>query len=188
MDTPREFSLTFGGAGEQEIKARGRYLRLYDTPSAAVYVSVGGGSEVLRQAGQSVNVSGHFDRFRIRSTVAQTVRVAISDVPQDDNAQSVAVSVSATISPGATLTAGGDVSCLSAVSTQVAAANLSRKSIIIANLTSNTDPVRVGGVGVTATGGYELLPGDSIELAVTSAVYVYNTGAGAQSVNVLEIQ
>lgn len=187
MSGPRDFSLTFGGAGTREIRAAGKYLRVLATPSADVFIRIGGGSELQRGAGQGIYEPGGFDRFEVRSTVAQTVLVTLSDVPQDDSRSNVALSVSATVAPGADVGNGGDVAVPATSSAQVLAANLTRLAAIITNPTANTVAVRVGKAGVGAASGIPLDPGDSVTLATTSAIHVYNPHSGAQAVSALEV-
>ncbi len=187
MSGPRDFSLTFGGAAEREIKAAGRYLRVLATPTADVFISIDGGSELQRGAGQQVHVPAGFTRFSVRSAVAQTVRISTSETSQDDARSNVALSVSATVAPGADVGNGGDVSILAASSAQVLAANLNRLAAIITNLTANTVAVRVGKAGVGAASGIPLDPGDSVTLATTAAIHVYNPHSGAQTVSALEV-
>lgn len=187
MSGPRDFSLTFGGAGQQEIKASGRFLRVLATPVADVFLSIDGGSELQRGAGQQVHVPDGFRRFTVRSAVAQTVRVSSSETGQDDARSNVALSVSASVTPGADVGNGGDVAVPATSAAQVLAANLNRLAAIITNPTANTVAVRVGKAGVGAASGIPLDPGDSVTLATTSAISVYNPHSGAQTVSALEV-
>lgn len=188
MGSPRDYYLTFGGAGSREIKARGRFLRVLDAPAASVFLAFDGSTELERRAGQGINFGGWFERFTVRSTVAQTVLVCVSDERQDDDQESVSVSVAATLAPGNTLGAGGDVNIAGASSALLAAGDATRLALVVANPATNTDPVRVGGAGVGAASGIELSPGDSITLATTAAVHGYNPKAGAQTVQVLPVR
>ena len=190
MSGPRDYTLTFTGAGLQEIKARGKFLRVMAAPSAALFISLNGGSELERLAGQSINVAEgeQFTVIRVRSTVAQTIRFNVSDVHQDDDQESVSVTVSATVDPGNTIDNGADVSCGATAATQVLAADLTRLVAQVTNLIGNTDAVRVGGVSVGAASGQPCEPGETIFLATTAAVYVYNPKASAQTVAASAVQ
>lgn len=188
MSSPRDYYLTFTGAGIQEIKARGRFLRVLSAPSAPVFLAFDGSTELERRAGQGVNYGGAFNRIAVRSTVAQTVLVCVSDERQDDDQEEVSVSVAATVAPGNTLGAGGDVSIPATSSNVLSASDATRLALIVANPPGNTDPVRVGGAGVNASSGIELQPGDSITLATTAAVHAYNPKGSAQSVQVLPVR
>ncbi len=188
MSTPRDYALTFSGAGTQEVGAVGRFLRVLSAPSSGAFFSINGGTELFRQQGQSINLDSEFDRVRVRSTVAQTVRFTVSDIPQDDNSQELVATVTATIAAGDTLTSTADQSVVAASASQVIAGRADRLTVTIKNLASNAAPIRVGDASVTATRGHELAPGESVTLSTTSAVFVYNTHAAAQSVSILEVR
>lgn len=80
-----------------------------------------------------------------------------------------------------------DVSVNATASKQVVAANAIRREVLVSNLSSNAAAFRIGDSGVGAANGVELLPGSTITLETAGAVYAYNTGAGAQSLGVLEV-
>lgn len=186
MAQTRDFELTFAGAGTQEIQAdNARFLRVLSAPSAAVFLTIGG-SELQRAQGQSINDPEGLGRIRVRSTVAQTVRINVSQVRQDDNAQELTANVTATVAAADTLTSTPDVSVLGTTTAQVIAGRADRLSVTIKNLNGNASLIRVGDSLVGAARGHELMPGESITLNNTAAVYVYNSDAGAQSVSILE--
>lgn len=191
MSTPRDYSLTFTGAGSQEIKATGRHVRVYSTSVAGadVWLNIDG-TELKRRAGQGVNVGGAgFSRVTVRVAVACTVLICIADERQDDDQENVSVSVSATVGAGNTADNGGDVSILASSSAQVLAADATRLVAIITNPVTNTDQVRVGGAGVLATSGVPLEPGESVSLALTAAIHVFNAKAGgAQTVTAAAVR
>lgn len=187
MAKPRDYSVTFGGAGERSFLVKGRYLRVLEAATADPFFSLDDGQEVQRGAGQDINDPDGFYRVTVRSTVAQLVRFTVAQFPQDDARSNVALSVSATVTPGASVSASAVVSVPAVSSAAVLAANANRLSAIIANPATNTDPIRVGGAGVAAASGIELQPGDSITLATTAAIYAYNGKASAQNVEALEV-
>ena len=187
MASPRDITHTFTGAGEVQHRLQGRYLRILSATDD-VYVQLDGGSEVLRKSGQAINDPDGFAFIKLRSTVAQTVQIVVADTPQDDNAQTITATVSATIGAGDTLTSAPDFSVPATTTSQVLAGRADRLTAIIKNLNSNTDPVRVGDASVGASRGHELMPGESISLDSTSSISVYNPKASAQSVSLLEIR
>lgn len=187
MGSPRDYALTFAGAGIQEIKARGRFIRILEAPSSNVWVEVDGGSELKRVAGQDVDFGGDFNRFRIRSAVAQTVLLTVSDTRQADDQESVSVSVSATVTPGNTLNNDAEVSVPAVSTATVKAAAATTLAVNVYNPVGNTREVRVGTTGVGATTGRTLEPGDDITLATEAAVAVYNPHSSAQTVEVVSI-
>lgn len=191
MSTPREYILTFSGAGSQPLQAVGRHLRITEAPSAAVFVALADGSEIKRAAGQGVNIAEGFGmgRITIRSTVAQTVRVVVANEEQPDNAANVSVSVNATVQPGNTFETANDVSIAGTSSDLVFAGDPDTRAVVVTSLDTNTDVIRVGvSGGVGASRGHPLYPGDSITLATTQAIHAYNTAAGAQSLAVVAVK
>jgi hypothetical protein len=67
----------------------------------------------------------------------------------------------------------------------VVAADSSRKSVTISNLSSNVQIMRIGDSNAGAARGVELSPGQSVTLETESAVYAYNPGASAESLGVM---
>lgn len=191
MGKPREYSLTFSGAGSQPVQATGRHLRITEAPSAAVFVALDDGTEIKRAAGQGLNLSEGFGsgRITIRSTVAQTVRFVVADEEQPDNSANVSLSVTATVEPGNTIETSTDVSIAATSTAIVFAGDPDTRAVIVTSLETNTDVIRVGAAGaVGAARGHPLYPGDSVTLATDAEVRAYNTGAGAQSVAVLAVK
>lgn len=189
MGSPRDYQLTFGGAGSQEVRAQGRFVRVLSAPSGAVWIALDGGSELERRDGQGINYGGSFRRLAVRSAVAQTVLLCVSDDRQDDDRESASISVTANIAAGVNLVSTADVAIGAGASAVVVAANAARLSVTVKNLNANTASIRVGESGsVGAARGHEIGPGESITLSTTSAVSAFNTGAGAQSVSVLEVR
>lgn len=129
MGAPRDYALTFAGAGEREVKATGKYLRVLATPSADVFVSVDGGSELQRAAGQGMHMPEGFSRVTIRTAVAQTVRISISDAAQDDTRNNVALTVGATVAGSSAATKAGAVVVPAMDSIILCAANADRQEV-----------------------------------------------------------
>lgn len=189
MGQPRDYSLTFAGAGEREFQAAGRYLRILATPAAPVFVALDSGSELERSAGQSVPVPEGFSRVRVRSAVAQTVVVSVSEVDQDDKRSNVALSVAADIEAASVIDNGGDVSIPGTSAANVVAGDPDTLTVTVTSLETNdpSAPLRVGTAGVGATSGHPLWPGDSITLATNATVRVYNPHSSAQDVAVVRL-
>lgn len=190
MSEPRDFSLTFGGAGQREVKAVGRHLRVLDTPSAEVFISIDAGSELQRGAGQAINVPDGFSRFTVRSTVAQTVLVTVSDVPQDDSRSNVALSVSATVAGSTAATKKPVVSVPALGVLLLVAANPKRQSVRLAIAADAAGPVWYSDSATQgANEGGLLEPGMIDYPASLSALYAYNPHATlAVDVSVLDVE
>lgn len=188
MTRPIEYTLTFSGAGEQEIQARGRYLLINDA-GGDVWVSINHGSELLRGKKSNIAAGEEITNFRIRSAIAQTVRVTLSEVMQGEGRDDVSVTASATIAPANQITSTTDKSIPATTADTILAGNVNRLAVTIKSLSSNTDTIRIGDSGgVGANSGHPLEPGESITLACTDLISGYNTGAAAQSVSILEME
>lgn len=188
MSAPRDYALTFTGAGTLPIRTTGRHIRILESPVSNVWVEVDGSRELKRTAGQGINVGASgFRRLLVRSAVAQTVLVSISDERQDDDQQSVAVTTSATIAPGNTLDAGGDVPVPALTSQTVIGADATRLAVLVHNISDQE--LRIGGAGVGAASGVPLAPGEEKGIATTAIVACYNPHATvAKSVAVLPVR
>lgn len=191
MSTPREYILTFSGAGVQPVQAVGRHLRITEAPSAPVFVALSDGSEIKRAAGQGVNIAEGFGmgRISIRSTVAQTVRVLVAGEEQPDNAANVSVSVTASIGAAQIIDNGGDVSIAGTSADNVVSGDPDTLAVTVTSLETNdpSAPLRVGTAGVGATSGHPLWPGDSHTMTTTATVRVYNPHGVAQNVAVVRL-
>lgn len=189
MKYPTDHLLVFAGASTQTIPESGKFVRVIEATDD-VYIKLDDTSTELKRGVKSgiANIQG-FRKVQVRSLVAQTIRICISDEPQDEGRDDVAVTVSATIAPGDTITTAADVSIAAATADLIVAASATRKSVIIKNPSTNTDSFRIGEAGgVTAGRGFELEPGESIALTVNCAVHGYNTKAGgAQTLSYIEV-
>lgn len=98
------------------------------------------------------------------------------------------VTTTVNVAPGNTLPAGGDVVCTAGAATLLSALDATRLSITVSNPSTNSNTMRIGPAGVTASSGYLLEPGESLTLATTAAVYAWNTGVADESVVIGESQ
>lgn len=103
-----------------------------------------------------------------------------------------AINVTATnvglISPDG-FTAAADVAINAGAQSLViaAAAGISRRYVIIKNLSANAAAFRIGPNTAAAAVGHEVGPGEAITLETTAAIYAYNLGAAPQSLSVVTI-
>jgi hypothetical protein len=98
------------------------------------------------------------------------------------------VNVTATVAAGNTLNNGGDVSALAGAATQLLAADASRTYALICNVSTNTLTVRIGSSAVAAATGVPLEPGETLALATTAAIYAYNAGGSAVTINAASVR
>ncbi len=190
MGAPRDYALTFAGAGEREIRATGKYLRVMETPSADVFVGVDGGSELQRAAGQGMHIPEGFSRVVIRTAVAQTVRVSISDAAQDDTRNNVALTVGATVAGSTAATKAAAVSVPALSNVLLCAANPDRQEVRLGIASGQP-----GGVWFSDAAGQADAEGGFLDVgmvdyvATLSALYAYNPHATlAVVVNVLDME
>jgi hypothetical protein len=83
-----------------------------------------------------------------------------------------------------TLNSAADVSMGAGATTQILGSLATRLCALITNKSGNTQTFRIGDSNAGATRGVELVPGASISIETTEAIYGYNPG-GAESVTVM---
>lgn len=191
MGKPRDYEMTFAGAGEREIHATGKYVRVLDTPSADVFFSLDAGSELQRGAGQQIADSdpAGFTRVRVRTPVAQTVRFTVADVPQDDSRSNVALTVSATVAGATAVQAPPVVTVPPLASMPLVAANPDRIELRLALSAAAASHVWLGPLGVADEEGGLLEPGMIDYQATDAALYAYNPHATLSvDVSVMELE
>lgn len=191
MAKPRDFSITFAGAGTREFQARGRFLRVLATPTAAVFISLDGGQELERGAGQEIADAdpAGFTRISVRSTVAQTIRFVVSEVSQADSRTEVAVTATATVLGGSVLDAPSMVEVTAGDTVEIVAGNPDRVELRVALGSSEPGPVWLGPAGVGDEEGGLLEPGVVDYIATTAAVFAHNPHAtDSVFVSVLELE
>ncbi len=81
-----------------------------------------------------------------------------------------------------------DVALAAGAATQIVAANAGRRAVIVKNLATNLQTMRIGDAAVGAARGVELAPGEAIVIDSGAAIYGYNPGGAAESVSVLEVR
>lgn len=192
MSKPREHLLTYTGAGQRDIQAAGRFVRLMEcTGNSDVFVSLDGSSEIQMRPGQQIQDSDPkgYTRLTVRSAIAQTVRLITSDASTDDTGQSVSVNVSATVAGSSALTAPAVVSVPALTTVQIAAANPARVELRVALKSDAASHVWLGPLGVGDEEGGLLEPGTIDYLGSTAAVYAHNPHAtDAVNVSVLDME
>lgn len=191
MGTPVDRSITFTGAGQQGVQLAGRFIRVLAADASGVTLTPHPGSPLLRYAGQDIDAGpGGFQSFDVAVTVASTVQLCVSDTRQADNSTAVTATVSATVSPGGTLSNGGDTACANAAATQLAAGNANGLSVMVKSSATNTyglGTVRIGTTGVTAASGIELNPGESLTFDTTAPIFAYNNSGASVTLQVLPL-
>lgn len=182
---PTDHVFTFAGAGSVRIPDSGKFVRVIEATDD-VYIKLDDVSTELKRGVKSQVSSEGFENVVIRSLVAQTVRICISDQPQDEGRDDVAVNTTASITPGNTFAGAADVALAAAAATLIIASDADRLGVLIKNPSSNAASVRIGGLAsVGAAQGIELEPGESIPIATTDAIYGYSVPGESVSVSVV---
>lgn len=89
-----------------------------------------------------------------------------------------------TVSRSTSIDDAADVSLNNGSETQVVGADATRHEAIITSLTTNTVAIRIGKTGQVGSGrGAAIMPGQSITLETTAAIYAY-AGAASQTLAV----
>lgn len=122
-----------------------------------------------------------FDAIRFLSTTNQTIRIGVSS--RDADIELLLGTVAVEQPNAGTTTADQTVG---AVQSTIAAANTSRKNIIVQN-THASNNIRVGIGTVTATRGLQLQPGMSATFVTTAAIVAIREGAADGTVAVVEM-
>lgn len=130
--------------------------------------------------------TSRFGSVEVLSATNQDVEIAVSRVPVFFDR--LTGTITTTQSSGATIDSVADVSLAATATTLISAADANRRELMIANLASNTQTLRIGDSGCGAANGIPLAPGERITIVNQAAVYGYNPGAGAQLVAVLSIK
>lgn len=181
-----DHDFVFVGGEFQEFQAVGRYIRIRESTSP-VYLTIDGSREIVRNKGEQIDVGRNSYRVRIRSVVAQNVSVTSSSDKQDDNRNSVALSVSATVAAGNDNQHLVKATIPATSSALIAAANSTRKSLRVSLLSDAAGYVTLGKSGVGANSGGTLEPGMVDYIDTEGALYAYNPNAVAVDVWVMEI-
>lgn len=173
----RDYPLNFLGGDTWEQDIDGDFFRITEA-AGPVFVSLDSGPFGKREVGQAQRTK--YGQLRIKSIIAQTVRISAGSGDLTDNRQDVTVNVETGLDPGNNLLNAGDVTILAGVSGIVAAGNANRKGIIIqASYTNDPEIVaRIGNAAVNAISGIELAAGVGLpEIETTAAIYCFNPGA-----------
>ncbi len=184
---PYGFSLSAGQEATRSID--GAFVRC-DSATGEVYLTLetsDGRSlgTVAMRAGKRVRSGVPFSKVRVENQGAASVDVTLEigalEVDSSEMAGTVTVSVPDTVDSANDVTVGAG----SAV--QVAAARAGRRYVMVTNLPSNSETLRVGGSGAAANNGTPAVPGQTVTHDSSGAVYAYNPGAAAQDVAVVEV-
>lgn len=202
------FNQTLASQEQRDVTERGNFI--WCDAGTRVRITVNGNTWTIgKNEGVSVdpfeafqvqNVSGESDLIQLRAgygrliaggdgqlvSIINAVEIDDSTPPHVVVDDMPPVSVSATVNQSNQVTPLADVTLTAAAATQIAAANSSRKEIMIKNPVANTAAVRIGDATAAANVGFELEPGESLVVTTTAAVYAYSAAAQDMSLTELE--
>ncbi|MCW8917484.1 MAG: hypothetical protein OQL08_01505 [Gammaproteobacteria bacterium] len=177
----KEINISVGAGASQPVYMEGSVINVKASGGSLKFK--GQGFEVSLSAGQGIRIKQGFDNFTVENesagTIAATLVIGTGDF-SDNSLPDVSFTKSANASDQA------DES-IAAGTAYTLAANSARREALITNLSTNTDPIRVG-PNAAANRGTELLPGSTGTFETTATLKIHNTGAGAQSVAIVELE
>jgi hypothetical protein len=188
--TTEVLNYSFNGTGTDTKTAPGGVFFYVLVASAALNIRTDGRTQTINKfigvgAGFRFGPGDESQRWRylrIDSATAQNITLIVGDDPVEvANAVTIAGLVQVTQSPATGMQSVADVSVNAATQAPIAA-NLSRKSITIGNISTNAASFRIAEAAAAAANrGDEIQPGQTITYFNTGALSIFNTGAGAQS-------
>lgn len=181
----REYTITLTSGGFHTLNALGDTITILSV-TGDVDMKIGENPQTKCRAGITIDVPAfsQYGRIDFLETGASnaSVLVAVSNGNVKDNRLTVSGNID--ISKSSTLDTIADVTLGTASATLIAAADSTRREILITNMTG--DFIRVGDSGVLATSGVRVADGASVTLQTTAAVYGFSTPGGDVSVTTLE--
>lgn len=188
MASPRDLEITFPSAGEQSLLAVGRFIRVLEADSD-VYLGINNDTpDLKRRQGAEVSSAENFQRIRVKSLIAQTVRLTVSDASQADDSQSVSVTTTAEITPANQLVNTGEVTVPAGGSISLIGADATRVGVRLAIPDDQPGPIYWAATGLSATQGGWLGVGMVEIAAVTAEITARNRGASDVVVSVLPMR
>lgn len=188
MAGPIDKSITFTAAGEQNIPAIGRHIRVLEA-SSDVYLGINNDSaDLKRRQGAEVSSVTEFKSIRVKSLIAQTVRLAISEIPQADDSKSVSVSATANIEPANALGNVNEVTVPAGGSNQLIGSDATRQAVRIAVDDEQPGPIHWAASGLTAIQGGWLGIGMVDYPETTAEITAYNRGTSDVVVSVVSMR
>lgn len=170
-------TLSVSGNMFSVVEASGEFTLIFDESNRFAKQSEGMGARFTQD----------YSKVEIMSSSSQTVTIVMGFGAYDS--ATVNASVNVTTEPANTSPATSDVSIPATTTTQVLAPSGNRKRVHIFAGETNIENLRIGcHSGVGASDGGILAPGGNGELETTTGVWVYNPGAAAETVTVIDLE
>lgn len=176
----KEINISVAAGTTQPVNMQGGVINVKASTGALKFK--GQGFEVRLTAGQGIRIKQGFDDFNVENESAGIITATLVIGTGDFTDNSL---------PDMNLAKSGNASdqvdeSIAAAGAYTLAANSARREALISNLSTNSAAVRVG-PNAAVNRGTELLPGSTGTFTTTAALTIYNTGAGAQSVAIVEV-
>lgn len=187
--TFRIYTVTIAAGDSVPIHASGAYVvALSATGSFAL--AFDGGPFTPFLAGLKVQLahSETFKTVRIKDTSGNPNTIMLGLGFGDLTDARLNLSGAITIAGSQNIATVADVALAAGVATQIVAANVARRAVVVKNLAGNLQTMRIGDAVAGAARGLELAPGETISIDSGAAVYGYNPGGAAESVSVMEVR
>ncbi len=185
----RIYTVTVAGNDSETLHVSGAYVVALSA-TGGFDLAFGDGPFTPFLAGLKVQLAEGetFKTLRVRDTTGNpnTIMVGVGFGDLTDARLNLSGSISITGSQN--IASVADVALAAGATTQIVAANVARRSVIIKNLAANTQTMRIGDAAAGAARGVELAPGETIVIDSGAAIYGYNPGGAAESVSVVEVR
>lgn len=187
----QEMTYTIPAGNRQEVFQVFNYFRVISqTASSTLAIRLGQNGIETPFTGQGIGIQCEdvFSRITLinNGASALTITLGLAYGSISDDRLNVSGTVSTSPVAPATFSTSADVSVSATATTQVLAANTSRKEAFISNRAANGTVVRVGDSGSGAADGIELASGGTLILSTTAAIYVFNPTGAAITIGVGE--
>lgn len=138
-------------------------------------------------AGMGARFDSRYTRVKFLSTTTQTVVVVLGTGDFKDARSSINATINANVAPANILGIANDID-IPNTATLIAAADATRKELIVNLPSAASDPIRIGTSSVTATSGLQIEPGISMVLSAECDVYGISTTSTTQTINTLSME
>lgn len=182
----RDYKLALDAGIPQTLNVQGDYYHVL-VATSDVTIKFDEGAALTRSVGQGGEQD--YSRVTIVSTVNQSVVVSLGYGSLSDSRSNVSATINTTIAPSNKLNPKAEIVIGAGATVLLAAANANRKELRIGVKSTEANGVYIGDIsaGAATPGGY--IEEGSVEYVnCEAAVYGYNAGAGAITVNVLDLE
>lgn len=182
----KDYPFVLGAGAEVDLNVQGDYFQVI---SASGDIGLRFDEAAMITRAQGMGGSAEYSRVSVYSPIAQTVVVSLGYGIATDSRASLSATVNTTVEPATQNIPLAEVSVGAGSTVLLAAANADQKELRVGVKSTEANGVYIGDVTVGAAiqGGY-IEEGCVDYVATEAALYGYNPGAAAISVNVLSLR